>query len=180
MNKVIIINGLDLTDDQFKQINEASLKEFQTPLAPKDKLTNRVFFLLLDRNRILAVGQLLPIKPVFFNNETFSLLGIGGVIANEKGKGYGKQIINTIRDYLSSHDKTGLGFCMPKNQGFYEKSGIKVDTASTQRFVYRNGTEKITDKEGHYIIYHDSSDQFMKKVLANPNKEVSIPTPPSW
>lgn len=180
MDNPLIVSGRALTRDQFKQINEASLREFHTTLSSKGELTNRVFFLLIDNSRILAMGQLLPIKPVLFNSEIFSLLGIGGVIANEKGKGYGKQIITAISGYLSSYDKTGLGFCMPKNQGFYEKLGLKVDQTSTQRFVYRSGSEKITDKEGQYIIYQDSSDRFMERVLVNPGKEVSIPMPPTW
>ena len=66
---------------------------------------------------------------------------LGGIIANEKGKGYGKQVVVAIREYLIACDTTGLGFCFPKNQGFYEKCGLKVDTHSTQRFVYRNGQE---------------------------------------
>ena len=54
------------------------------------------------------------------------------------------------------------------------------NTKSTQRFVYRKGDKKITNQAGQYIFYQDSSDHFMEKVLANPVKEVSIPTQNLW
>lgn len=180
MNNLAIINGSNLSGDQLKQINTAFLREFKHALPSIEKLIGRVFFLLQARDKILAMGQLLPIEPVVFNNETFSLLGIGGIIANEKGKGFGKQIITAIRDYLKLHDKTGLGFCEPKNQGFYEKSGLSVNSTSIKQFIYRRGGKDITDQAGHYIIYQNSSDHFMKKVLLNTDKEILIPTPPTW
>ena len=40
--------------------------------------------------------------------------------------------------------------------------------------------EKITNKDGQIIFYQESSDNFMKKVLAQPEKEVSIPTEKLW
>jgi len=70
---------------------------------------------------------------VIFAHETFSFLNIGGIIANEKGKGYGKQIMRAIREYLISSDTIGLGFCFPHNQGFYEKCGLEVNTMSTKK-----------------------------------------------
>ena len=84
-----------------------------------------------------------------------------------------------IREYLIACDTTGLGFCSPKNQGFYEKCGWKVDTLSTQRFVYRNGQERIT-AEGQYVLYQDSNDRFMENVLSHTDQEVLVPDPTIW
>jgi GNAT superfamily N-acetyltransferase len=101
------------------------------------------------------------------------------VIANEKGKGYGKKVMTAIREYLVACDQTGLGFCWPHNQGFYEKCGFTVETKSTHRFVYHNGEEEQT-AEGQVIFYLDSSERFMEKILAEPCLEISVPDPGIW
>ena len=178
--KLVVKNAEDLTEDQFNQINRASLREFQTALPSREILTGRLFFLLLLGKEVLAIGQLLPIEPVHYNHASFSILGIGGIIAKEKGRGYGKQIMIAIRNYLIAKDKTGVGFCMPRNREFYEKCGLDVDTASVQRFVYRKGNNEITDQEGQFIFYHDASDHFMSKVISSSDKKVILPTPPTW
>jgi len=173
--------GNELPDQHYTQLNEASQREFQVRLPAKPELSDRRYFLLVETatGKILASGYLKPIHPVICNQETFSFLNIGGIIANDKGKGYGKQIMSAIREYLISHNTIGLGFCFPNNQGFYEKCGFTVETMSTQRFISRNGVERLT-AEGQYILYQDSSDRFLEKVLAQGEHEVSVPDPTIW
>jgi hypothetical protein len=181
MHAILTFMGNELTYHHYTQLNESSQREFHVRLPAKPELNDRLYFLLVvtETEKILASGHLKPIHPMIFNHETFSFLNIGGIIANEKGKGYGKQIMMAIREYLISCDRTGLGFCFPNNQGFYEKCGLKVDTISTKRFVYRNGGERRT-AEGQYILYQDSSDRFMEKFLSNVEQEVFVPDPTIW
>src|SRR5258708_1931174 len=181
MHTLFRFMGDELTDHHYTQLNEYSQREFQVQLHAKPELSASLYFLLVETEieNILASGYVKPIHPVIFAHETFSFLNIGGIIANEKGKGYGKQIMMAIRDYLISSDKIGLGFCFPNNQGFYEKCGLKVDTMSTKRFVYKNGSE-IRTAEGQYILYQDSSDCFMEKVLSHGDQEIFVPDPTIW
>ena len=181
MHTLLPFIGNELTDHQYRQLNESSLREFRLHLPPLPELSDRLYFLLAETEteKILASGYLKPIHPVIFTHITFSFLNIGGIIANEKGQGYGKQIMLAIRDYLISADKIGLGFCWPKNQGFYEKCGFKVDALSTPRFIYRNGSERMT-AEGQYVLYQDSSDHFMEKILSHGDQEIFVPDPTIW
>ena len=87
--------------------------------------------------------------------------------------------MSAIRDYLIAHDTIGLGFCFPNNQGFYEKCGFVVETMATQRFIYRNGEERLT-AEGQYLLYQDSSDRFLERVLAQEEYEVFVPDLTIW
>ena len=178
--KKILKNSSELTGDELSQIQSAILKEFKLPFRIEDQSPDRLFFLLKKENLILAMGALWEVKPVMFDGDEFSFLGVLNVVANEKGKGYGRQVVETMRKYAIEHDKTTFGFCMPKNKGFYEKCGFQIEEKSTQRFVYHKGPEKITNKDGQIIFYQESSDNFMKKVLAQPEKEVSIPTEKLW
>jgi hypothetical protein len=120
MHAILTFMGNELTDHHYTQLNESSQREFHVRLPAKPELNDRLYFLLVvtETEKILASGHLKPIHPMIFNHETFSFLNIGGIIANEKGKGYGKQIMMAIREYLISCDKTGLDSVFRTIKGF--------------------------------------------------------------
>ena len=178
--EIILKKNSQLTRDELAQIKSALFSEFKVPFKIEDQSPDKLFFLLKKENRILSMGALWEVKPVLFDGEEFSFLSVLNVVANEKGKGYGKQVILVMREYLTKNNKTGFGFCMQKNKGFYEKCGFQIEEKSTQRFVYTKGAERITNKDGQIIFYQESSDNFMKKVRALPDKEASIPTDNLW
>lgn len=171
--------GSELTPDEISQINEASLRDFKTQFKIEDA-KGKLYFLLIEGENLIAFGALGEVNPVTFNGENFSIYGVYNVISNVKGKGFGKQVVVAIKDYLSSHNLTGLGFCMPKNAGFYEKCGFKIEANSTQRFVYTKDGKMITNQDGQVIFYQDGSDKFMEKILRDPQSEISLPTDNLW
>lgn len=180
MNKLLVKNGAELNQDEIDQIDKAKTREFKAlPLQKKD-LSTGTFFLLVDGKRMLATGQVILVEPVNFNGGSFSILGVGGILANERGKGCGKQIMTAIRDYLITKDKTGVGFCALRNKGFYEKCGFIVDTTFIKRFVFQKGDEKVTNSGDDCVLYLDASDHFIEKVLSRPNEEVVLPRAPDW
>jgi hypothetical protein len=172
--------GSELTESELGQINASLFREFKVPAAPRNDLKNKLFFLFKEEDEILAMGALMKVEPVYFNDEKFTLHGVVEIVANRKGEGYGMQVVTAMRDHLMKNDLIGLGFCMPKVQGFYEKCGFLIDTTSVQRFVYVKDGERITNQDGQLIFYQDSSARFMEKVLTNKDKEVSIPTKDLW
>lgn len=180
VSEIIVKQGSTLTDEEHEQINKALLREFTVSLPPVEQLIDRLFFILKEIDSIVAFGALLEVNPVYFNDEEFSLLGIVNVVSNIKGKGFGKRVITSMKDYLSTNHITGIGFTKPQNQGFYEKCGFTFTINSTQRFVVKKEDKKITNQDGQFIFYHDGRDEFMQKVLAQPNKEVLVPEPNLW
>lgn len=171
--------GSELTSDEVSQINEASLRDFKTQFKIEDA-KGKLYFLLIEGEKLIAFGALGEVKSVVFNGENFSIYGVYNVISNAKGKGFGKQVVVEITDYLSSNNLTGLGFCMPHNAGFYKNCGFNIEADSTQRFVYTKDGKSITNLDGQVIFYQDGSDKFMEKVLKNPQEEVSLPTDNLW
>jgi hypothetical protein len=181
MKKLLTCRGSELDDYFYDQLHEASQREFGLRLPARPQIHDRLYFLLVETEmeKLLASGFLKPIVPVICGQETFSFLNIGGIIANEKGKGYGKQLVTAIVDHLIAHDTIGLGFCFPHNQGFYEKCGLTVETRSTHRFIYRKGAERLT-AEGQFLLYRDRSDHFLEWVLTQGEQEVWVPDPTIW
>ena len=181
MHTLFLFRGSELTDQHYTQLNDSSRREFQVRLPAKLELSDRLYFLLVEAEteNILASGYLKPVSPVICAQETFSFLNIGGIIANEKGQGYGKQVVTAIKEYLIAANTIGLGFCFPHNQDFYEKCGLKVDTMSTKRIIYKDGEEERT-AEGQYIIYQDSSEGFMEKILSYGDQKIFVPDASIW
>lgn len=181
MNRLLIKKGPELTNQEIVEINQTKAREFHIPKMSKHQIKGSLLFLLKDRdNNILAMGQLISVEPVQFRGETFSILGIGGIVSNIKGKGCGKKIMVAIKQYLIKKCKTGIGFCGIVNRGFYEKCGFFVDENSIQRFVHHEKGKKIVNVEDEAVLYFDSDDHFMRKVLAYSAEEVLLPRPPDW
>jgi len=180
MESVLIKKGFELSESEIEQINQAKAREFKAPPFNKRQLDEALFFLLNDDLKVLAMGELIPVEPILFNGKAFSVLGIGGIIANEKGKGYGKKIMAAITNYLSECDKTGVGFCRIYNKGFYEKCGLKVNCDILKRFVFKKEGEAIANRGDDCVIFSGGVDNFMKEVLANPNEDVILPREPDW
>lgn len=180
MNQLVIKSGRELSQSEIDQINQAEAREFKAPPRQAKDFKTAQFFYSLMAERILAMGKLIPVEPVNFNGEVFSVLGIGGILAEEKGKGYGKQIMIAIKDYLVTKNKTGVGFCALRNKGFYEKCGFNVDITLIKRFIFLKDNDKITNSGDDCVLYLDASDHFIEKVLLNPSMEVMLPRPPDW
>lgn len=144
-----------------------------------DHHDKNIFFLLKDnQNNVLAQGQLIPVNGIVFKGETFNIFGIGGIITNIKGKGYGRKIMFSVKNYLRLHHKTGVGFTSLSN--FYEKCGYSVDKGAIKQFVHVIDDKKIINTESDRVCYLDSDDKFMEKVLKNPDQEVYLPRNPDW
>lgn len=177
---IIIKSQKDLTNEEKRQIESSVKREFGTIIRIEEKQDKEKYFLLKKADKILASGGLVEIIPVIFDKVEYSILGIGGIVANKKRRGYGKQIIMAIKNYLIDKRKTGIGFCASRNKGFYEKCGFNVDNTSIKRFVFKKNGKKVTNQGDDCVIYLDSSDKFMFKVLSKPYYDVILPRSPNW
>lgn len=175
---IIIKNGLELSADELLQVNATKARQWHNP--PMDiELARETTLLLLkdEKDQILAQGELLDVDGITFNNKVFNIIGIGGIVANEWSKGYGRQIMTAIKTYVVGKKKTGVGFT--NKSGFYIKCGFKIDTGSKKRFVYMQDEVKITNKEDEDVLYIDGEDKFMEKVLSS-SEDILLPRRPDW
>lgn len=64
------------------------------------------------------------VKIFFTANDTeYRAFGIGNVCAAEKGKGYGRELMNRVNDYLKRKKSCGLLFCKAALVPFYKRYG---------------------------------------------------------
>lgn len=169
---VVVKPGAELTPYEIQIIDEDSAREWNLPPRSRENREKHIVVLVKDeQEKVLAHGQLFPLPNVIFNHEKFSLIEIGGIIAHIKGKGYGKKLMEGIKQYLKDQQKTGIGFTSLENIGFYEKCGFNRDDTSLSRFL---NYQELTGDEEESIFYLDSSDHFMEKVLNTPEEDVYL------
>ncbi len=136
---------------------------------------NDTFFIITDEERILAAGRLRPIELDFLET-TYFILGVADIVAVEKGKGYGRALIEAVHARLIETEMTGVGFCRPSKSPFYEKMGFNIAKDLVERFVYK---EFIGVGHSEDVLYVNGKDRFMEQVLAHPDEIVHIPVP-NW
>lgn len=179
--KLEIKHGIELTVKELDAVNSAKAREWKILPMDENHRKKTLFALLKDQmDNIIVQGELIPLEKVSFNGEIFSVIGIGGIITNQKGHGFGKKLMIGIKEYLDEQGKAGLGFSGNDVIEFYVKSGYKADWPSLKRFVHEKDGQKITNQDQEVVFYTDSNDQFMKKVLAYPEIEVYLPRDPDW
>ena len=167
--KTEIIKGKDISQKQIDFINKSRIKQYgkDINLFSKKQQKDAVFFFVEDDNKIGSLGLLMDIKMNYLG-KNYSIRGIGGILSIEKGKGYGKILINAMVDYLEKTGKTGLGFCSEENSKFYEKAGLKTSKNLNLRFEMKNPKTGETEKDpdgGCTGIYYNGKDNLISKVL---------------
>jgi hypothetical protein len=173
---VEIKKGSSLSNIEIKQINEIFQNAFpgNEPVDQKNKklfLKDTFFILCNSKRQMLSVGRLRPVK-ITFLKKTYKIQGIADIVSTIKKKGYGSVIMNSMNDYLQKKNKTGVGFCAKNNSTFYRKCGFKIAKGIVNQFVYKN-----QDNEDDDVIYLNSKDNFMDKVISHPKEKVIIPCP---
>jgi predicted N-acetyltransferase YhbS len=133
----------------------------------KDYLPNARFFFIKDNEKIVAFGCLRDVKINYSGND-YNILGICNIVAIEKGKGYGKELISAMIKYLKKKGKTGLGFCEKGKTKFYEKAGLKTKKDFAERFALKTPKtgEIVFDREGGDGLYFEGKDGLIKKMLS--------------
>jgi len=77
---------------------------------------------LQEESKVLAYMNLVKIC-FTANNTDYMAYGIGNVCAAEKGKGYGRELMIRVNDYLKEKKFCGLLFCRDALVPFYKQYG---------------------------------------------------------
>lgn len=172
--------GKNLSKRYVNLMNKYRKKEF----GPKEVMDlkknehNSTFFFVKEKKEIVAFGILKPIC-IDYLGKKYNILGFRSGIAIKKGKGYGKILMQARIKQCHKEGKTGLGFCLRRNLGFFEKCGLQVEKSFIKRFCYINPvTKKIKKDNIGDGLYYNGKDNFIKKVLST--KSLVYTNVPFW
>jgi len=170
--KTTIKKGKELSEKDFDFIVKTNIKNFNDCKDYEKELKtlkkedmNSYFFFLKEKNKIVSFGLLRKIK-INYLKKYYNIFGISNIVSVIKKKGYGKILINKMRDFSLQRNKTAIGFCGEHNIKFYQKAGINVKRNLKNRFFYNYGSKK--ENKGHMqdpVIYWEGKNKFITKIM---------------
>jgi len=116
---------------------------------------NRLFMLVEDGHDLKAFGTLQSVQ-LTISDVSYVVRGIGNIVAIERGGGFGRYLMESIRTYLQDTEQIGLGFCAPHLVDFYNGCGYTVTTDYTSRFRFQDDTLNPTS----YVLWFDPIGDF--------------------
>ena len=180
MKQILKIKGSDLTLDQKKLFNAEQYKEFARFGAGKETLDlknnseykDHLFYFLYESDKLLALGKVLDISPVIFMKKEYSIRSFGGIIAIEKGKGYGRILVEEIRKDIEDSNLSCFSFC--EHDEFYRKCGFEIIPNAISRFRFEGHTSPT---EGPHVLCLNGKDNLIKEIQDNPDEDINLPIP---
>lgn len=136
-----------------------------------------LFFIVRGKNNhMLAIGCLKSVK-IKFLEKVYPIKGVGGIVSLVQGKGYGKALMQKIREFLKQENLMGIGFCTRKNNPFYQKCNVFVEDDLIHRFVHKDGNGNL-----HYnqdgdddVLYFNDKYSLIQKIITSPKTKAYIP-----
>jgi len=165
-----IITGHDLPDTLIDMMNRQRIHEYQvnTKNFRQNEQDSTFFFVRADEE-VKAFGMLKPVVLIYQGQPT-SILGIGNIIARDKGTGQGRQLMTAIREYLTTKGRIGLGFCKHQVAGFYQACGYQVVDGLSGRFRYSLAylsDERDILTHSYHTLCHDPIGGFIESLQAS-------------
>ena len=169
--RTIVKLGGELSREELRVINEVRKKEFKgfasahRPIAPQPGTPSwdEIYVLVKQGDRVLALGRLRA-EVVTFLETTHRIWGVVTVASAVKGRGYGKILLERMKDYVRESGKSAVGFCDKATSAFYRKCGFQILRNGALRFVE---TEPEDDSPSQQAV----DDAFMLSV-GDPFSEV--------
>ncbi|MFE3871963.1 hypothetical protein ACFX5F_12100 [Flavobacterium sp. ZS1P70] len=97
-----------------------------------------IHVLMVENNELIGYLNLIKTQ-VIINSKTHPFLGIGNVCTRNKGKGYGKDLLTAINNYLIINSLNGILLCKNDLMGFYSKvNWVLVDDSIRDQNSYKN------------------------------------------
>ena len=163
--KVYRVKSKDLSPNDKKELERLRVKEFgevNRKDFKKDYEPNTLWIIIKNKGKIVSFGGIRPIR-VKFRGENYDIGGICSTISVVKKKGYGKIMVNVMKDYSEESGNTILGFTGKTK--FFKKCGYGAKNNFIRRFVRvkPDGTKEY-DPDGDGV-YYEGKDKFISKVL---------------
>lgn len=161
MNTLHVFLGKDLSAAELEVINAYRKSEFGSVSVVAPQVGNadwdKPYFLVKDQGRLAAFGRLHDTIAVDFRGEQYQILGIASVVAVVKGRGYGRELMIGMKQYIHQPGLTAVGFCAPEVSSFYAKCGYQIlaGGVSRFRFIGEEGRELPPDHGDDDVLYFD-------------------------
>ncbi len=177
--KIEIVSFRQLSAKDLAEINQFRLREFGVEIpvdstSPNEDQTE-LYFLLKDEQSHLLGFAMVEELALKFRDQSALVLCVSTVIATQKGKGYGAQMLAEIQTYAKEKGRTLVGFCETDMIPYYKKRDFEILNHELNQFVYIDESDEIIPKivPGE-VFYLSGNDQVIEQILSGADKTVKI------
>ncbi|ASK32564.1 hypothetical protein CEY12_21840 [Chryseobacterium sp. T16E-39] len=148
-----------------------------TPDAFKNLFKDSEFHLLLDIDgKIASVLRLNFDFTLEISGNLYPFVEMGGFASDEKGKGYGTQLLQFSLENSTERKLQIIGFCFSDLRPFYEKCHIEILYDQAKNILEREGNHWIASEDDDILIIHLSEEnKTLFKKLDSQNPAYLIP-----
>jgi hypothetical protein len=174
---VSTVYGRNLSTEELDTINRHKKLEFNTSIiiAPKpgDDDWDKPYFLVRYKGELVAFGRLHTLQ-VEFESEPYTILGIATIIAIQKGRGYGAELMSGMKRYIVESELTAIGFCDPLVSAFYETCGYSIISHGVARFQFLDKDKRAIGppRPNDDVVYLDGRDGLARNIRVHQSERV--------
>jgi GNAT superfamily N-acetyltransferase len=114
--------------------------------------------LTYNGSEILCLARINFDFSIQVGQQLYRIAELVGLVAAEKGKGYGKALIGHIRDYVENRQIEVIGFCEKELRPFYQKCDVPILYDQAKQLREKKGNEWVSSTDDDVLIIHLSED----------------------
>jgi len=173
------VRGADLTLGELGIINQNRVLEFgaKRMLDPKTNANDAEdFFYLIGEGGTLVAFMRLGKEKYRYLEKYFEMWTFSTLVAIEKKKGYGRELLNELKKFSDDSGMSIVGFCSADLKEYYLKNDWRVLSAEDNQYYYIDGAGKEVPKEyaPGEVVYLNGADDFFRKLKLNNDKRVGL------
>ena len=126
---------------------------------------------MIENQEMKAAGLLLFVGSINIDGYKIeNIYGFSDIVSFEEGKGYGKRLIEEIKNYCYLNNLIALAWCNKRNRKFYQNCGLTVIEDLVKFFEY-HGEKDVGDDDVLLI----SKDEEIIARFKNIHSTVNLP-----
>lgn len=136
-----------------------------------------LFLLRSDNNEEILATAVVKSFNIRFDGTTYPVQGILNVVSAVKKQGYGRMVMEAVKEWLIAEQTTGLGFAKRSVSGFYSQCGYQVEKDLVERFreEAEDGTLTPHPDGEEDVIYVNERANLIQTILRKPTCWAYIP-----
>lgn len=173
------VKGVDLTLGELDIINQNRVLEFgaKKMLDPKTNVKDAEdFFYLIEEGGEIKAFVRLGKEKFRYLGEDFEMWSFSTLVAIEKKKGYGRELLNELRKFSVDNGVSIVGFCLADLKEYYLKNDWGILNSEDNQYYYIDGAGKQVPREyaPGEVVYLNGADDFFGKLRSSDDKKVGL------
>lgn len=116
-------------------------------------------FLLGADDQIMALGRINLDFILTISGKPYRFAEIVGLVSAEEGKGYGRLLVQLLRENTEQRCLEAIGFCLRELRSFYRKCSVRIMENKAKNIMENNDSEWMPSEDDDILVFHLSEER---------------------